>query len=47
MIVILAEHVSKRFVLRHRAGSLKVELLDALRGRSSAHAEAFWALRDI
>lgn len=44
---IVADGVSKRFLLRHSAGSLKVELLDAIRRRRTARVEEFWALRDI
>jgi ABC-type polysaccharide/polyol phosphate transport system ATPase subunit len=47
MSVIVADGVAKRFLLRHSAGSLKVEMLDSLRRRSSARVEEFWALRDV
>ena len=47
MSVIVADQVSKRFLLRHSAGSLKVELLDALRRRGGPRIEEFWALRDV
>jgi hypothetical protein len=39
MSVIVADGVAKRFLLRHSAGSLKVELLDAIRRRSSSRVE--------
>lgn len=47
MSAVVADGVSKRFLLRHSAGSLKVELLDAIRRRRAARVEEFWALRDI
>ena len=47
MNVIVADGVSKRFLLRHSAGSLKVELLDAVRRRRGTRTEEFWALRDV
>ena len=47
MNVIVADGVSKRFLLRHSAGSLKVEMLDAVRRRRGTRIEEFWALRDV
>jgi ABC-type polysaccharide/polyol phosphate transport system ATPase subunit len=46
MSVIVAQGVSKRFVLRHNAGSLKTQVLDTVRGRRP-RVEEFWALRDV
>ena len=46
-VVIRAEHLSKRFMLRHdRTGSIKDAFLAAAGRRSRERVEEFWALRD-
>ena len=46
--VIRAEHLSKRFMLRHnRAGSIKDAFLAAVDRRRRERVEEFWALRDV
>jgi ABC-2 type transport system ATP-binding protein len=46
--VIVAEHVSKRFVLHHnRTGSLKERFLGLFHDRHRTTTEDFWALRDV
>jgi ABC-2 type transport system ATP-binding protein len=48
MPVVVAEQVSKRFLLRHAHGvELKVRFLDRLHGRQRGSIEEFWALRDV
>ena len=46
--VILAEQVSKRFLLHHNyAPSIKAQVLGLVHRRQRTRAEDFWALRDV
>jgi len=46
--VIVAEHLSKRFILRHnRDGELKVRFLGLFHAHKRERREEFWALRDV
>src|SRR5829696_2625143 len=45
--VIHARSLSKRFVLRHNAGDLKVRALGLIGGAARARREAFWAVRSV
>ncbi|MCA1649872.1 MAG: ABC transporter ATP-binding protein, partial [Acidobacteria bacterium] len=46
-VVIETRQLSKRFVLRHNAGELKVRALGMLRAGARARHEEFWALRGV
>ena len=46
-LVIHARNLSKRFVLRHNAGDLKVRALGLVGGAHRSRREAFWALRGV
>ena len=45
--IVDARHLSKRFVLRHNAGELKVRALGLLGAGARARTEEFWALRGL
>lgn len=45
--IVDARHLSKRFVLRHNAGELKVRALGMLGVGARARVEEFWALRGV
>jgi ABC-2 type transport system ATP-binding protein len=45
--IVDARHLSKRFVLRHNAGELKVRALGMLGAGARARVEEFWALRGV
>lgn len=46
-VVIETRQLSKRFVLRHNAGELKVRALGMLHSAARARHEEFWALRGV
>jgi ABC-type polysaccharide/polyol phosphate transport system ATPase subunit len=45
--IVDARHLSKRFVLRHNAGELKVRALAMLGAGARVRTEEFWALRGV
>ena len=46
-LAIEAQDLSKRFVLRHNAGEIKVRALGLLRAGARERREDFWALRGV
>jgi ABC-type polysaccharide/polyol phosphate transport system ATPase subunit len=46
-LVLQARQLSKRFVLRHNAGDLKMRALGLIGGAARARREEFWAVRSV